>query len=83
MVLGNQFVGLVKLFFRSGFKILILLRDQETKSWKTSSQNSILFEIDGPYKVTQPVGEGWWRSNVCWQEMVKKCQTSQKCVRIY
>ena len=31
---------------------MILLRDQETKSWKTSSQNSILFEIDGPYKVT-------------------------------
>ena len=26
-------------------------RDSETKSWKTSSQNSILFEIDGPYKV--------------------------------
>eukprot|EP00435_Cladocopium_sp_Y103_P011327 s249_g2.t4 len=24
--------------------------DNETKSWKTSSQNSILFEIDGPYK---------------------------------
>ncbi|CAE7695596.1 POL2 [Symbiodinium sp. CCMP2592] len=24
--------------------------DPETNSWKTSSQNSILFEIDGPYK---------------------------------
>ncbi|CAK9115054.1 DNA polymerase epsilon catalytic subunit A (DNA polymerase II subunit A) [Durusdinium trenchii] len=24
--------------------------DKETNSWKTSSQNSILFEIDGPYK---------------------------------
>ena len=32
------------------------LRDNETKTWKTSSQNSILFEIDGPYKAP-PTGK--------------------------